>query len=859
MMERRALVYKCAAFVFACASLLPWQGSNVPLPGAGIPCYRQYMAKRPEISRSSILGYIEKQPHARATYKQIVKEWHAKGPFRDALSAKLDELAERGDLIRLKSGQYVLTNASKEFIAGRVQMHRDGYGFVIPDRVVEGMKGDLFLPPDALEDAMHGDKVLARVSRIDHDGRAYGELVRITKRAHVFVVGEFRVQRHNFVVPHDTRVRQWILIPEGMEKPSQESDLHRLGAITRQVNSVEELDGMIVNVEIVDFPERGEPPVGRVIEILGKPDDFGVDVEIIIRKHHLHHLFPRTVLAEAEAIPATIPEDEIARREDFRALPIVTIDGETARDFDDAVLVERLDNGNWQLQVHIADVSHYVQRDTAIDQEAQLRGTSVYFPDRAVPMLPAQLSTNLCSLVPHEDRLVLSAIMEFDPKGDLVAQRFSEGVIRSAERMTYTNVQKILDGDAEQRDRYASLVDRFKTMEEFALILNRKRVRRGSIDFDLPEASFTFDELGEMTGIGRTPRLMAHRIIEEFMLAANEAVAGTLEAHGVASIYRIHERPDPKKVMEFAELAESFGVRVGVGLAAKTFARYERKRDGRKVRKEVTVYEGNDTITSQTYQKVIKQIEGKAEERVLSYQLLRSLRQARYASENQGHFALAAKSYTHFTSPIRRYPDLEVHRVLRTWLQDGMPGFYGSDGVTPRPDTARVEELRILADDCSFTERQAAEAERDLIEWKKVKFMAEKLGDEFPALIVSTTRFGLFIELEDLFVEGLVPLSALGGDRFHFEETTRLIVGQRSRMVFKVGDRVTARLDQVDEIEKTMQFSLVGPAGIERRVGGKQLVGGKTRTVAKNKPRPKKGRKRGGGQAEGGRSSRKTR
>ncbi|MDZ7637470.1 MAG: VacB/RNase II family 3'-5' exoribonuclease [Bryobacterales bacterium] len=804
------------------------------------------MAKRPQITRSFVLSHFEKLPHARATYKQLVKEFNAKGADRVALDEKLEQLISRGDLIEWKTGHFVLTGASKEFISGRLQMHRDGYGFVIPDRPIEGMAGDLFLPPDALEEAMHGDQVLARVARMERNGRAYGEIVRILKRAHVFVVGEFRIQRHHYVVPHDPRVRQWVIIPEGLEKPPQDSQMNRIGATVREVGSVEEMEGMIVNVEILDFPEKGEPPVGRVIEILGYPDDFGVDVEIVIRKHHLRHLFPAAVIAEAEGISLEIPASEVERREDFRGLPIVTIDGETARDFDDAILVERLDNGNFALQVHIADVSHYVRPETAIDHEAALRGTSVYFPDRAVPMLPIELSTNICSLRPNEDRLVLSAIVEIDHQGDVVGQRFAEGIIRSAERMTYTNVQKVLDGDAEQRARYAAFVERFQVMEELALLLNRKRVRRGSIDFDLPEAQVIFDEAGEMTGIERSPRLMANRIIEEFMLTANEAVAGALEAHGVASIYRVHERPDPKKVAVFAELAQSFGLRFGEGpLGVKTFARYERKRDGRKVRKEVTVYEDGGEITSQAYQKLIAQIEGKPEERVLSYQLLRSLKQARYAAENVGHFALAAKSYTHFTSPIRRYPDLQVHRILREWLQGGQPGSFAKDGKTPEPNRERSEELRILADDCSFTERQAAEAERELIEWKKVKFMAEKIGDEFPALVVSTTRFGMFVELEDLFVEGLVPLDAIPSDRFHYEETSRLIVGHRTGLVFRVGDRITVRLDRVDEIEKTMQFALAGEAGKGPRVGGKKLTGARGAKSASASRRPPKNKKSG--------------
>lgn len=799
------------------------------------------MAKRPEISRASLLSHMETLPHARATYKQLVKEFNAKGGSREALDQALEQLVGRGDLIEWKTGHFVLPGASKEFVTGRLQMHRDGYGFVIPDRPIEGMRGDLFLPPDALEGAMHGDQVLARVARIERDGRAYGELLRILKRAHVFLVGEFRVARQNYVIPHDSRVRQRVVIPEGLELPPPDSQWNRIGASTREVRSVEEMDGMIVNVEILEFPGKDEPPVGRISEILGYPDDFGVDVEIVIRKHHLRHQFPPETVAEAEGIPLEIPASEAARREDFRALPIVTIDGETARDFDDAVLVERLDNGNFELQVHIADVSYYVLRSTAIDHEAILRGTSVYFPDRAVPMLPIELSTNICSLRPNEDRLVLSAILEIDRQGDIVGRRFTEGIIRSAERMTYTNVQLVLNGDAAQRERYSPLVERFQSMEELALVLNRKRVKRGSIDFDLPEAEVLFDEAGEMTGIERRPRLMAHRIIEEFMLAANEAVAGALEEHGVPSIYRIHERPDPKKVALFAELAQSFGFKFGGALSVKTFARYERKRDGRKVRKEITVYEDGGEITSQAYQKLIAQIEGKPEERVLSYQLLRSLKQARYSAENLGHFALAAKSYTHFTSPIRRYPDLEVHRILRDWLQAGQPGFFAKDGKTPEPNRDRTEELRILADDCSFTERQAAEAERELIEWKKVKFMAGKIGEEFAALIVSTTRFGMFIELEDLFVEGLVPLDSIPSDRFHYEENSRLIVGHRTGLVYRVGDRITVRLDQVDELEKTMQFALAGAAGKGSRVGGKKLTGA---AAGKSAKRPTGGRRK---------------
>ncbi|MCZ2156956.1 MAG: VacB/RNase II family 3'-5' exoribonuclease [Bryobacterales bacterium] len=811
------------------------------------------MAKRPEISNAVLISHLQKSPHARSTYKQLVREYAAKGDRKERLDQVLNDLVAHGDVIEWKTGHFALASASSEFIAGRLELHRDGYGFVVPDRAVEGLRGDLYLDPEAIGDAMHGDRVLARVARIERDGRAHGEILRILKRAHLTLVGEFRLncrneirrgtQRTNCVIPHDSRIRQRIVIPPGFELPAVDAQTHRLGAPRNSEFSLEQMDGTIVTVEILDFPEHGEPPVGRVIEVLGYPDDFGVDVEIVIRKHHLRHIFPPEVISQASMIPSDIHPSELARREDFRALPIVTIDGETARDFDDAVLVEALDNGNFELQVHIADVSHYVKPGTPIDHEAVLRGTSVYFPDRAVPMLPIELSAGICSLLPNEDRLVLSVILEIDHRGDVVRRRFTEGIIRSRERMTYTNVQKVLDGDPEQCTRYEALAGRFKQMEELAMVLNRKRVRRGSIDFDLPEAQVLFDETGEMSGIERAPRLMAHRIIEEFMLAANEAVAGALEAHGVPTIFRVHERPDPRKVAAFAELAQSFGIKFGeAAIAARTFARYERKRDGRKVRKEVTVYEDGGEITSRAYQKLIAQIEGKPEERVLSYQLLRSLKQARYAAENLGHFALAARSYTHYTSPIRRYPDLVVHRVLRQWLQAGQPTFLGEDGKTPEPNRDRVAELRILAEDCSFTERQAAEAERDLIEWKKVKFMAEKVGEEFAALIVSTTRFGMFVELEDLFVEGLVPIGSLSSDRFHYEETTRRIVGQRTGLVYRVGDRITVRLDRVDELEKSLDFALVLPAGRSSRVGGKKLVAprGGSQSGASGKSRSKR-------------------
>jgi ribonuclease R len=746
---------------------------------------------------ADLLAHITRLPHSRATFKQLVRELAARGEQRDELEKELERLAARGDLIEARSGHYVVTRASSEYTVGRLRVHRDGYAFVISESPNPAIQGDVFIPPDSAQKAMNGDRVLAHIVRVEAGGRAEGEIVRVLRRAHQTVVGEFRVKRRgNSVVPFDTRLQQWIAIPEGLEVPERRENVNRVGAQSVQVSGPEDMDGMIVDVEIMDYPEGGEEAVGRVIEIIGYPDDFGVDVEIVIRKHHIPHEFPEPVIAQARGIPASVSEDELRRRRDFREFEIVTIDGETARDFDDAVWVDRLKNGNYALHVHIADVSHYVLPGTPIDDEALLRGTSVYFPDRAVPMLPVELSTDICSLRPEVDRLVLSALLELDHRGDVVRQEFTEGVIRSKHRMTYTNVHKILDGDADLRAQYSDMLDRFELMRELALILNRKRTRRGSIDFDLPEPLIEFDEFGEMTGVTRSPRNFAHRIIEEFMLAANEAVAGDLEDAGVPSIYRIHEQPDPKRVADFEEIAVTFGYSLGIGaIPVKKYGVVDKRRDGRKVRKDI-VLPGEINLSSRNYQKLIKQIEGKPEERILSYLMLRSLKQARYSEENKGHFALAAASYTHFTSPIRRYPDLMVHRILKRRLQ----------AENPRWSDA---QLRTISSDCSDTERRAAEAERELVEWKKAKFMIDRVGEEFDGLIISTAKFGFFVELSDLYVEGIVPIDTLPGERFLYHENTRKIIGERSRRQFSIGDRIRVQLDRVDAVEKKLIFSVL--------------------------------------------------
>ena len=694
-------------------------------------------------------------------------------------------------------GRDIIAPTMNQRVTGRLSRHRDGYGFVILDTPLPRVSGDIFIPAAAMLDAMHGDRVEVRLGPLDGRGRAEGRIQKVVRRAHAEIVGSFhRGKSYNFVLPEDHRVGEEILIPRGQEIPLLEDDAsrQRTGDVPR---NAEDLDGAIVNVAITRFPGATQKARGRVIEILGRPGDFGIDVEIIIRKHHLPHRFPPEVLAAAAAAPQEVGEvgaGSPGARRDFRSLPIVTIDGETARDFDDAVHVERLANGNYLLQVHVADVSHYVRPGSPIDLEARLRGTSVYFPDRAVPMLPVELSTGICSLNPQVDRLVMSCLMEMDHQGEIVNYEILPGVIRSAERMTYTNVNLILEGDAEQRERYAPLAENFELMRELAKTLMRRRRRRGSIDFDLPEPEIEFDQFGQMVSIVRSERNIAHRIIEEFMLAANETVAGHFEHNEIPSLYRIHEMPDPKKVIEFEEIAAGFGFSLGIGpLPVHRFVTASPRREKKGGRDKGMTVElpGEVQVSPRNYQKLAEQIAGTPVERILSFLMLRSLKQAKYSEENRGHFGLAAPVYTHFTSPIRRYPDLIVHRVLK--------------GVALKPPA-----LRSIASESSEAERRAQDAERELMEWKKVAFMTSRVGDVFDGLIVSVVKFGFFVELTDLFVEGLVHIETLDQvfrDRHFYRDTTREIVAENSNRRFKLGGRLQVRLDRVDPVARQMSFA----------------------------------------------------
>jgi ribonuclease R len=896
-------------------------------------------------SDRELIRLIQRSPSHRAGYKQLIRELGlGGGRERRLLLEQLARITLRGELVRLETGHWALPHATPEktarvrpeagggetlqrvtrdgLVAGKLDLHRDGFGFVRPNGSTR-REDDLFIPPNELNGAMQGDEVLVDEAPPGRDGRRSGRILRILTRRNPTVVGIFHYARpqgrrgtdfqpyttanFNYVTPLDERMTQPILIPDGPDGeivlPPAPTEHRVLGDEAKQRLSplldrskVDWLEGLAVDIEITEFPSVAKPARGRLLEILGHPDDFGVDVEIVIRKHHLPYAFPTNVLVEAEDSSRqtvdTLDDDERALRVDFRGLPIVTIDGETARDFDDAVHVQKLPHGNWQLQVHIADVSHYVRPGTSLDLEARLRGTSVYFPDRAVPMLPPALSSGMCSLRPDEDRLVLSCVAEIDARGEVAEFTLSEGIIRSARRMTYTQVQKILDGDAETRAAFIELVPAFEQMHELALLLNAKRHRRGSIDFDLPEPVIEFDPLGNMAAITRSERGWSNRLIEEFMLTANECVAHWLEARG-ESLYRIHELPDPKRILDFEEVAATYGQTLGFPtLPVKKFSMKSDRRSQRADQQRrgssrpAQQHEVPDSIrvTPQMYQRLTAKIAGTPEERILSFLMLRSLKQARYSEKNEGHFALASPSYTHFTSPIRRYPDLIVHRLLRAALRGGAEPTGGPILSTdPQPWSSQrgkrvaeaggnslelpLDELAAIALESSQAERRADEAERELMEWKKIKFMQDRVGEDFQATILSCTKYGFFVELEELFIEGLVPIQTLSDagawqdrERFVFRDTDRAIVGVSTGRVFRLGQRVHVLLDRIDRQARRLQFALVpgaepqgeAPKSLRKAKAAKAPMSptrtgkpaGKTKSKARLRAKKSKGKRR---------------
>jgi ribonuclease R len=673
-----------------------------------------------------------------------------------------------------KGGRY-WRRQGEGLLIGTLRGTRSGHAFVVPDDEREA--GDLFIGERSMGEALHGDTVIARVIRTGSRGRE-GRIEAVLHHANPTVVGRFvRLTAESFVSPIDEKFLYEISVA-----PSD-----TLGAT----------DGDIVNVEISRFPIAGRPPRGRVIEILGKEDAPGVDLEIIIRKHRLPHVFPDSVLAEAEAIPDRITDEQIAGRVDLRGNLTITIDGESARDFDDAVSLEELPSGRVLLGVHIADVSYYVRQGSPLDEEAFRRGTSVYFPERAIPMLPERLSNGICSLNPRADRLTVSAMMELDRAGRVVDYRLAPSVIHSRERMTYTAVNEILtDPGGPAARQYGHVKDMLVAMHEMALTLIKRREERGAIDFDLPEAEMFFDDEGQVGGIVRSERNIAHRLIEEFMLLANETVAKHMEGLKVPSLYRIHEEPNPVKVEEFAEIAASFGHKFSM----------------------------HGPSPQRGFQHLAREIRGRPEERMLSYLMLRSMQRARYTPQNRGHFGLAMKTYTHFTSPIRRYPDLVVHRLLREVIEQGRRGEEEWQQVDLGRKKARKliswavfdeereramrSSLETIGDHSSERERAADDAERELMDWRKAEFMAGRVGDEFDGVITSVKDYGFYVELNEFFVEGLVHVSTLADDFYEYHERKHRLAGERTGRKYRLGDEVRVVVVRVDRARHLIDFSV---------------------------------------------------
>ena len=714
-------------------------------------------------SRDDLLKQIRDRVQHPASPRELMQLLKVPREARASFRRQLKALAAEGELIEVRGHRYGIAE-KMDLVVGRLQANAGGFGFVAPDRPREPGEPDIFIAAPNLQEAMHGDRVVARIERYRSGDRPEGRIVRILERANERLVGRFDLSDGDlgFVSPFDQRLIADVAIPSGEAGGAQPGDM--------------------VAVEITRWPTATRGPMGRVTEVLGGIDRPGVDTRIIIRKYGLPDEHGDDAVAEARRMlegrgsPRTVHarKQDVAGRTDFRGLDIVTIDGEHARDFDDAISIERLGDGHYWLGVHIADVSHYVREGSALDEEAYARGTSVYFPERAIHMFPEALATGLCSLNPHVDRLVQSCLMEVDRRGQVVRHEFHDGVIRTRERMTYTDVNAILtDADPETIERYGPLVPMFELMRELYKVLHDRRRRLGSIDFDLEEPEVVLDEEGRIEAIIAAERNIAHRIIEEFMLLANETVAEFLDGSGVPGLYRVHEDPDPLKVAQFEEFIGSLGYGLGTPLPM---------------------------VRPRHFQALLQRIAGKPEEKPIAALMLRTMQKARYAPANLGHFGLAFSSYTHFTSPIRRYPDLVVHRLLRLARA-------GKASSAQHEDLE--EELPEIARHTSERERRADEAERELLQWKKVRFMADKVGEEYDGYITGVASFGLFVQLVEHFVEGLVHVSSMGDDYYRFLDTTHTLRGENTHKTYRLGDRVRVQVARVDQEKRQVELALV--------------------------------------------------
>lgn len=673
-----------------------------------------------------------------ATIRELMRVLEVPRTDRHGFRRQIARLVDTGDLVRVRGNRYALADRMR-LLAGRLAVNPRGFGFVTPEQGGE----DVRVSAGALGPALHGDRVTVRVER--PGDRPAGRIVEVLARANPEVVGRYEVDDagRGFVVPFDARVLADLRIPPG--------------------GSVAAEPGQMVAAAVDQWPADGRAPAGHLVEVLGRLDDPGVDTAVVIRKHGLPDDHEAEAEAEAARLGADVAPADLQGRTDFRGLPTVTIDGETARDFDDAVTLETLPGGRRRLGVHVADVAHYVREGSALDESAYRRGTSVYFPERAIHMFPARLATGLCSLNPGVDRLVQSCLMEIDGEGGVVRYELHDGVIRSDARMTYAEVDAILTArDAAVRARYAALAPLLESMDAVARRLGVRRTARGSLDFELPETRLVLDEAGLVREVVAAERNVAHRIVEEFMLIANETVARHLEERGPPALFRVHEPPDPAKVAEFGDFAAT----LGHGLGAPP-----------------------DQVRPRHFQRLLARLQGAPAERPVARSMLQTMQKAHYAPVNVGHFGLALEVYTHFTSPIRRYPDLVAHRLLRE-LRGGR--------LRPERAAALADALPEIARHASARERRAEDAEREIVQWKKVRFMADKVGEEFTGQVVGVSRFGLFVELVEHFVEGLAHVSGMADDYYRFVESDHALHGEATGKVYRLGDRVEVRVVRVD-------------------------------------------------------------
>lgn len=701
-----------------------------------------------KITKEEIVGRSKESSNRPLHMREMLLSFKVSKEGRRAFKRLIKELVKDGEIIKTRKNQYGLPE-KMNLIVGRLQCHRDGYGFVIPEKTGEA---DIFIPNRNLSGAMHGDRVISRIEHFREGMKREGRVIRVLERNHKRIVGKYEESKNfRYVVPNDPRISQDIYIAPQERKEATRGD--------------------IVVSEILSYPSPTRGPEGRIIKILGRPDDSGITTDIIIEEYELPQSFSAKVLEESKMVSQKISKTMLRKRKDLRDLNTVTIDGERAMDFDDAVSVKRLSGGSILLWVHIADVSYYVRWDSLLDEEARTRGTSVYFPDRVIPMLPEELSNGICSLKPREDRLAVTVEMEFDREGNRVSTDFYDCVINSNERMTYTSVKKILvDQDPEECKRYSYLNNDFRIMEELALRLRDRRMRRGSLDFDLPEPEIILDLRGEIRDILIAERNIAHRIIEEFMIAANEAVASYISDLQIPFIYRIHEEPDRDKMEEFLDFLKGFG------------------------------YTIKKKIHSRVLQRILEEVKDKPEEKLINNVMLRSMKQARYSVENLSHFGLASRCYTHFTSPIRRYPDMIVHRILKEARNGPLSSKrkYYLEGI-----------LNEIAINSSERERIADEAEREAVDSLKVRFMKDKVGEEYKGVITGVASYGFFVQLKDMFVEGLVHISALRDDYYSFNERSHLLTGRRTKRTYRLGDEVKVKVDRVDLERRQIDLSLV--------------------------------------------------